>query len=379
MNDSNDNFRRLLIVDDNEAIHGDYTKILTQEAAAEELDELAELDAELFGSEDTPSTCERTGFELTHVWQGKDAFQLLQTTTNDNLFFGAAFIDMRMPPGWDGVETIENLWTVDPDLQVVICTAYSDHSWEEITERLGKTDKLLVLKKPFDEIEVVQLATSLCEKRRLLELSKRQLNNLTVTVDQQAAQLEAAHENAETIIQSIASSLISLDENGNVSRWNQLATDTLGIPHDSAVGRPFTELEIAWSDPNAIQTILSTDSKEPQDRVEVDFTNAAGQTRTLEVQVCSIVNNPSSNAKLIVANDVTQQKLLTSQFDQAQHFKAMGLLAAGVAHEINTPMRFVGENVRFVAETIERMNQLLSVLPALVDESVSDQQLVEMR
>ncbi len=71
---------------------------------------------------------------------------------------------MRMPPGWDGVQTIQRLWEVDPNVQVVICTAYSDYSWEEISKKLGLTDRLLILKKPFDPVEITQIATSLSEK-----------------------------------------------------------------------------------------------------------------------------------------------------------------------------------------------------------------------
>ena len=75
-----------------------------------------------------------------------------------------AFVDVRMPPGWDGVETIARIWEVDPELQIVVCTAYSDYSWEEMRAKVGQPDSLLVLKKPFDNIEVQQLAHALTKK-----------------------------------------------------------------------------------------------------------------------------------------------------------------------------------------------------------------------
>ena len=75
-----------------------------------------------------------------------------------------AFVDVRMPPGWDGIETIARIWEVDPELQVVVCTAYSDYSWEEMRAKVGQPDSLLVLKKPFDNIEVQQLAHALTKK-----------------------------------------------------------------------------------------------------------------------------------------------------------------------------------------------------------------------
>ena len=68
-----------------------------------------------------------------------------------------AYVDVRMPNGWDGIETISRIWQEFPELQVVICTAFSDYSWEEIQERLGHSDRFLILKKPFDNLEVRQL------------------------------------------------------------------------------------------------------------------------------------------------------------------------------------------------------------------------------
>ena len=78
-----------------------------------------------------------------------------------------AFIDVRMPPGWDGIETTAKIWEIDPELQVVICTAYSDYSWDQMIARIGQSDRLVILKKPFDNIEVMPLANALTEKWRL--------------------------------------------------------------------------------------------------------------------------------------------------------------------------------------------------------------------
>ena len=75
-----------------------------------------------------------------------------------------AFVDMRMPPGWDGLKTIEHLWAVDPDVQVVICSAHTDYDWSEVVDRLQHSDKLLVLRKPAEPIEVLQCATALTRK-----------------------------------------------------------------------------------------------------------------------------------------------------------------------------------------------------------------------
>ena len=155
---------RILIVDDNESIHDDFRKILGKTA---ESPELADLEASLFGDDEsaTPQSSE-LGFELTFANQGQQALRLVKEAQERDEPFALAFVDMRMPPGWDGLETIMQLWRVDPDLQVVICTAFSDYSWRDIIARIGQTDRLLILKKPFDNVEVSQLAIALTENGR---------------------------------------------------------------------------------------------------------------------------------------------------------------------------------------------------------------------
>jgi signal transduction histidine kinase len=105
-----------------------------------------------------------------------------------------AFVDMRMPPGWDGLETIENVRYIDPDLEIVICTAYSDHPWEEIHRRIGNTDKLLILMKPFNSIEVVQLAHSLMKKWNLARSVKQQIDILESSARQRTAEWREAND-----------------------------------------------------------------------------------------------------------------------------------------------------------------------------------------
>src|SRR5258708_1339477 len=101
-----------------------------------------------------------------------------------------AFVDVRMRPGWDGIETTAKIWEKYPDLQVVICTAYSDYSWEEMLRKLGYSDRLVILKKPFDNIEVLQLAISMTEKWRLYQQVKLRLDDLEIMVQERTIALQ---------------------------------------------------------------------------------------------------------------------------------------------------------------------------------------------
>jgi len=185
--------KRILIIDDTEAIHEDFRAILEgNDVGTEALDQAKKA---LFDT--TPENTKRESFELDSALQGQEGLEKIQKALQEGRPYAMAFVDVRMPPGWDGIETIQRIWREYSDLQVVICTAYSDYSWKEIVKKLGKTEKLLILKKPFDEIEVYQLASALTEKWYLSKRAKLKHEELESLVKQQTRQLAMALEEAE--------------------------------------------------------------------------------------------------------------------------------------------------------------------------------------
>lgn len=149
--------RRILIIDDNLSIHDDFRRILAPVDAGDDLDAEA---AMLLGGAADGSGAPGPGaaFELSFASQGQEARELVIANQHSDKRFAMVFVDMRMPPGWDGLTTILKLWETDPDLHVVICTAHSDRTWDEIATSLTARDRWAVLKKPFDKVEVLQLA-----------------------------------------------------------------------------------------------------------------------------------------------------------------------------------------------------------------------------
>ena len=99
-----------------------------------------------------------------------------------------------MPPGWDGVETTQRILAVDPDIQIVICTAYADYSWEEMFEKIGNRDGLLILKKPFDTVEALQLAHALTEKWWLHQQSRQKVEELESRVAGRTRELQQSND-----------------------------------------------------------------------------------------------------------------------------------------------------------------------------------------
>src|SRR5246500_1833547 len=178
---------RVLVIDDNPAIHADYRKILTSEDNAQ----LSAAEAGLFGAQQLDVA--RPVFDVDSALQGRDGVERACQALAEGLPYSVAFVDMRMPPGWDGLETIENLWKVDPELQVVICSAYADYDWLELLARLGHSDKLIVGKKPFEPIEILQSASALSRKWQNARALKRHVESLELVVTDRTKGLEAAN------------------------------------------------------------------------------------------------------------------------------------------------------------------------------------------
>ena len=181
--------RRILVVDDNDAIHDDFRKILSEPNRNDRLDALR---ADLLGDPITsPHAVSR--YEVNSSFQGEEALEQVLAARTRGEPYALAFVDMRMPPGWDGLQTAQRLFEADPEIQIVICTAYSDYSWESIHHDLGVTDRLLLLKKPFDCAEVAQLASALTVKWNDSRLAHLKLSDLERMVTLRTGELEQAN------------------------------------------------------------------------------------------------------------------------------------------------------------------------------------------
>jgi diguanylate cyclase (GGDEF)-like protein len=208
--DVKDEPRRILVIDDNDAIHEDFRKTLGQCGASSA--RLASAKAALFGPSAAPAEARLPRFEIETALQGEEGLRKLEAALREDRPFNVAFVDMRMPPGWDGVQTIQRLWQADPSLQVVICTAYSDYSWEEISRTFGMTDQLLILKKPFDPAEVSQLAASLSEKWAQTRKAQLKMDELERIVEIRTADL--THAATHDLLTGLPNRAVLLDRLG---------------------------------------------------------------------------------------------------------------------------------------------------------------------
>src|SRR5580658_9928387 len=138
---------RILVIDDNQSIYEDIRKTLQPQ---DRDPALLETETGLFGVQ--PPARPAWRFQVEAAAQGEEGLRMIEAAAAAGRPYAMAFVDVRMPPGWDGVETIGRIWKQRPDLQVVLCTAHSDYSWEQLIRAVGRLDSLLILKKPFDKI-----------------------------------------------------------------------------------------------------------------------------------------------------------------------------------------------------------------------------------
>ena len=234
--------RRILVIDDNRAIHEDFAKIFERRSPAAAV--LKELEDDLFSDDAAPAAVEPRPplmeFDVSFASQGQEGALMVERALAEDAPFSVAFVDMRMPPGWDGIQTIKRIWEVAPDLQCVICTAYSDYSWEAILEQLGVSDRLLLLRKPFDAAEVCQLACALTEKWHLARRAHLKLEQLRGMVDEQTQHLAESEARY---------ALAAAGANDGLWDWNLVRDQVFYSPRwSSLLGMPGDEPTLASLD-----------------------------------------------------------------------------------------------------------------------------------
>jgi PAS domain S-box-containing protein len=353
---------RILVVDDNPAIHADFKKILHEGASHSA--HLDSAEAILFG--DVKSG--RNGieeFEIDSAMQGREALAMVKQAMEAGRPYATAFVDVRMPPGWDGIETVARMWAVQPDLQVVICTAYSDYSWEDMMRRFGRSDNLLILKKPFDNVEVLQLAHALTKKWQVTRQAALRIEEMDVMVRQRTQELQTANDllrsSEERFSKAFHASPIpmaihTLDE-GRFADGNEAFLRMIGYSREQLIGRTAGELGICSDLERQAWPLLK--AQKNVRNLECQVTSHTGELRQalVSLEIFSLAGQPHV---LMIAEDLTEKRKLEAELRQAQKMEAVGQLAAGVAHDFNNIL------------TIIQGHASLQLAAAELDEDVAD-------
>ena len=206
---------RVLIVDDQNEIHTDFQEILSIQKEKSLSDDLADA----FLSEDPKnSTPNRFSFQLAHASSGEEAYQLVKAAKAANQPFAVAYIDIRMPPGMDGIETIRRIREFEKNLEIVIMTAYTDKPLPEIITDMQFLHKLLYIRKPVAREEIQQITLSLVEKWNVEQESLKQQQ-----------QLALSHQRLETVLNATGDAIGMFDDNHKLLFANQPYCQLFGI------------------------------------------------------------------------------------------------------------------------------------------------------
>lgn len=353
---------RVLVVDDSRNIHDDFRKVLARPVDSG----FAELEADLFG--DAPAvTSSPIQFTVDSAFQGEDGVTMVSRAVAEKQPYAVAFVDMRMPPGLDGLGTIVKLWDIDPQLQVVICSAYSDYSWSEIIARVGHNDRLVILRKPFDNIEVLQLAHALSEKWSLQQRVAQHLGQLEQLVSDRT---RALHE-SQGLFRQILENTVDLITVVDTSRRRIYTSPS----HQRLLG--YAAGETLSAEPVAL--VHPDDQRTLRDAIDRVFTTAKSETVVVrmkhkegfylyfEASLGAVTDEQGQPLHLVItARDITERHQKEIQTRLNQKLESIGLLAAGIAHEINTPTQFISDNARFLVDAFAQLNRVLDAYKGAV-------------
>jgi len=368
--------QRVLVIDDNHAIHEDFRKIFGANQGVEALDEA---EAALFGS--SPARGSKSHFLIDSAHQGQEGFKLVQEAKAAGRPYAMAFVDGRMPPGWDGVETISRIWEVDTDLQVVMCTAYSDYSWDDMIAKIGQSDRLVILKKPFDNVEVLQLAGALTEKWRLLQQTRAHTRELEATITRRTTELRASEQRFRLLNDCAPVGVFETDAGGGCLHVNPRYLAIVGRSIEQCLGQGWVEGLHPDDKSGVVEAWNQAIAKDAEFKHEYRFLRPDGEVRWVHGHSSPIRENDRIVGHVGTLTDITERKKaemertqMESQLQQAQKLESIGRLAAGVAHEINTPTQYIGDNTQFVRDSF---NELLPVLksPRQLLDALRDNQL----
>jgi PAS domain S-box-containing protein len=176
------------------------------------------------------------------------------------------------------------------------------------------------------------------------------------------ALLRLLNENKQLIL-SIQSILIGVDSMGRITHWNAAAAEILGFPTTDMIEVPFFDLPLNWDWSVVRDGIISCLQRgEIVHLNNIQFFRPDGAIYFLDLTLSPLVDHEGCDMGfLLVGMDITQRRIMEQQMVQMHKLESIGQLAAGIAHEINTPTQYVTSNLHFMAEQVNSLLQMIEL------------------
>ena len=359
--------RRILIVDDTHSIHQDFEKILLVENSSS----LEDMEAMLFGQGLSQTNSNAIDFELDSAFQGHEALEKVKQAVNQNRPYALAFVDVRMPPGWDGIQTIEYLWQVDPNLQIVICTAYSDYSWQETFDRLGNNDNLLILKKPFENIEVLQMANALVYKWNSTAQAKIKLADMEHRVVSRTEKIAEQNRQLENKIEELNRTRAQLIQSEKLASIGQLAA---GIAHEinNPLGFIHSNLDVLSGYIDNINAILKANQTLAQQLASSEKLALSGQGKAIEQKLSHLtklneeldIDYIQSDMPELISealNGTARVKEIVADLKDYSHMRQQAMEFEDINQLIEQAIKISANETKYRVDIIKNLNPLPKV------------------
>ncbi|MFC1843226.1 histidine kinase [Thermodesulfobacteriota bacterium] len=362
--------RRILVIDDDPEIREIYQKIIapaegTSENYRDQISQLLSLDDN-----------EKQKFTLEIASQGQEGFSLVQKGLAEDKPFALAFIDIRMPPGWGGISTAARIREIDPNIEIVIVTAFSDRSLEEIIHAVGTPEKLILLRKPFDHEEIIQLSFALTEKWNLAR--KEELQRVEL----------------QSILMTSPAAIFTVNKDRIITSWNLAAEKITGYPADEVVGKVCIYQRVAV-DQRCKKCALNFEQPlngNVQNR-EIEIRDKSGDRHVVSKSIAYLKDNkgrviqaiesfwditPLEEAHLKLADEIVKRKNIAKESAVlAERSRLARELHDSVSQSLYS-VSLIGETARHLAEAGDLKNSLASLgeLNSTVQQTLKEMRLL---
>ncbi len=346
---------RILIVDDNAAIHEDFRQILSPSPDTRD-DEMKNMERELFEGTGAPADAAGTAdYEIEDAFSGEKAIEMVHRASAENRPYSVIFMDVRMPPGMDGIEAIERIWKDHPDIEMVICTAFSDYSWEEILSHFGKTDKLLFIRKPFDSVMIRQISLNLTTKSDLRRKHREHMATLEDLVARRTAELRTMVEDVSrlgaryrSLVEAAPVGIVAIRQDGTIRDMNPAIRKILAAPEQSVGGTTRFFEDPPFADLPGIERVRTSLEENMPITFDCEYTDSSGVDKSLSIHASPLPSNAGDGGCMAIIEDVSDRKSLEEQLLHSEKMRVVGQMAGGFAHDFNNILTIIKGHLELI-------------------------------